>query len=317
MNIFHKFFTKKTKLTDAIQIYIEANSNYIHYSKVTIKNWKSRLKVLSKLNCIKNIYLETCEFEDIEKIKNELITTNNPVVINTNYLTLLRKTFVYFKRKKLINFIPEIENIKRTMDKEVEFITYENYTKLLYLTHPDNVKKYTNKLYEKRWPRAYWSMCILGMSGIRLREFKALKKSDLHIQKDNPKPYINIRQSAFNKKGRKLPVNQVLIDILKAMPNFGTKYVDPYYGLKDVTFQSDLRWIKTKFKLDFKFTPSMFRHSFCTWLAATGEVTAQELQAYMGHTNIKTTMKYINLNLVLKRSKIADKINIDLLQKIA
>ena len=317
LNLFQKLLLNKTKLNDAIEIYIKANTNYTHYSKLTIKNWRTRLNVLKKLKSTKTIFIETCGYQDIENIKNELAKSNNSIGINTNYLPLIRKTFVYFKKKKVLKTIPEIDNFKRTINKEVEFITYDNYKKLLYLTNPKNACKYNNEKHESRLNRVYWTICILGLSGIRLRELKALKKSDLYINKYNKIPYINIKQSAFNTNGRKLPVNELLIQILKTMPDFGTQYVDPYYGRRDRDFQSDLRWIKNMFKLDFKLRPSIFRHSFCTWLAANGDVTFQELQAYMGHTNAKTTMRYINLNLVLKHSKIADKINVNLLEKIA
>ena len=99
------------------------------------------------------------------------------------------------------------------------------------------------------------------------------------------------------KKDRSLPLNQAAKNVLASI----LKRLDvPYVFHHDGERYADWEITKAMDRLtglvkvnDFHFHD--LRHTFASWLMMSGKVTLPALQVLMGHSNIRTTMRYVHL----------------------
>jgi len=305
-----QIFKKKLLFIDAVDQFVEDKIvGEKVYSEKTITNYKQKARLLRHMYMNnKNIHLAEMKYRDLESIKKNLQEQNSAQSINLNYLPLIRSTFDYFKKCEVIKTVPEIENVRNYEPRKlVTYLTTEEYFDL-----QNKLESIDKSL---RQSKALWEVKILIHTGLRPRELKKLKWSDLHLSPYHKIKKISVPHTSYNKLGRKIPLSRNAFDIFMAMPRFDKHFVSPYHNEKPDAFRHDLRNIVEKFNLTYKVTPTIFRRTFATWLASVGGVTVQALKSYMGHEHIKTTMAYINEEAVIKSCEYIGDLDIDFLNR--
>lgn len=129
-------------------------------------------------------------------------------------------------------------------------------------------------------------LCIIKNTGARIQEALDIKTSDIELK------YRRIRLHGKGAKERYVYVNDELMEALQNEAVSGRYELfcgitqeDVRFGLYDL-----LRGVDAKQK-----SPHAFRHSFASELARQGANVAQ-IAALMGHNDIRTTQKYIDMN---------------------
>ena len=308
-------FRKKLLFIDAVDQFIDHKIEGERvYSEKTIINYKQKARLLRQLYLKNNninlekVSLVDIKYKHLEEIKKNLLEHNSAHSINWNYLPLIRKTFDYFKKCDVIKKVPDVENVLNySPKKEITYLTPEKYY--------DLEKKLESLDTTYRQSKALWEVKILIHTGLRPRELRKLKWSDLHLSPYHKIKKISVPHTAYNKRGRRVPLTKNAFETFMKMPRFDKKFVSPYFNEKPNAFRHDLRNIVDKFGLEYKVTPTIFRRTFATWLASIEGVTAQALKFYMGHQNIHTTMQYINEDAVIKHCEYIGDLDIDSLNK--
>ena len=303
-------YKKRLSLNIAIEKYIKFCIKSGGFSEETIKGKIKHAKRLKRDFLKRPYYIQLLKYSDIEEIKEELSESLSGNVINTCYLSLISQTLAYFKRLEIIKEVPEIVRCK-TVKKEVEFLNVKQFQ---YLRALVSIRR-SKYLKHMRDDNLYWTISILFYSGLRIRELRALKWEDVKLNKENPKEsYITIGDTAFNKKGRIIPISSFLYNVLSSMPKFDDKFVDPYFHYSKTTFPKDLRRVKEKHKINFNLRPTIFRPSFATAMASIEGVSPYAVQSYLGHKNAQTTLSYVNIKSVLKNSSLIEKLDLNFLK---
>jgi integrase len=306
---FLKIFKSKTKLTKAVDIWIDYIAGQNSHKEITIHNYRKCSKVMKENYIPNNIYIETLSFDQLEIIKNNIHKKNSAASMNANHIPILNRTLKLFYNKNIIKKDFKIDRVKDFTHNEVDFLTQDQFFEFI-----NKIGCEKDKI---RFSRVYWASCFLAYSGIRPRELKKLKWSHLMKKPNEKKRKMRIITSAHNKLGRTITVPKTLEKLLLKMPHFSSEYVSPYYDQKEYQFRRDLLEIKNKYGFKFKLNPSIFRKSFATWLACSTDISVQHLQAYLGHVNISSTMRYVNLREVLEKSDVIRGISLNGLRKIA
>ena len=306
---FLKIFKRKTKLTSAIDIWIDHISSQGSHKEITIHNYRKFSKVMKEQYIPDHIYIDTINFDQLELIKHNIHKKNSSASMNANHIPMINRTLKLFYNKNIIEKDLKIDRIKDFSHHDVDFLTQDQFFNFI-----NTIGSGKEKI---RYARAYWASCFLLYSGIRPRELKKLKWSHLLKKPNEKKRKMRIITSAHNKLGRTINVPKTLEKLLLKMPHFSSEYVSPYFDQKEYQFRHDLLEIKKRFGFKFNLNPSIFRKSFATWLACSTDISVQHLQAYLGHSNISSTMRYVNLREVLEKSDIIRGISLNGLRKIA
>jgi integrase len=303
------FFKKKTKLTTAIDMWIDHIDGQNSHKDITILNFRKVSRIMRERYIPDNIYIETLNFDQIELIKKNIHKTNSACSMNANHIPILNRTIKLFYNKDKIQKSYKIERVKDFEHHDVKFLTQDQFFEF--------INSIGNKIDKKKYSRAYWASCFLAYSGIRPRELKKLKWSHMLKKPSDNKRKMRIISSAHNKLGRTITIPKTLEKILLKMPYFSNEFVDPYFDQHPYQFRRDLIEIKQEFGFDFTLNPSIFRKSFATWIACSTDISVQHLQAYLGHIHISSTMRYVNLREVLQKSDMIRGISLDGLKKTA
>jgi integrase/recombinase XerD len=142
----------------------------------------------------------------------------------------------------------------------------------------------------------FWKVFYSCMyyTGARSDEIKRLKRGDVNLARRYIKVY------GKGSKQRLVAVNNTLLDILNKyletvkIKDDGLFFPSPRGGEKLVSINKAIHRAKKKTKLAKRVYPHMFRHSFGTHLVLKGG-NMRILQELMGHEDIRTTMKYVNI----------------------
>jgi site-specific recombinase XerD len=149
--------------------------------------------------------------------------------------------------------------------------------------------------------RNYMVMCLLFSTGMRKGELLELKMKDINLTVDS------IKIMGKGSKERIVPIGRamrrVIIEYVQKREHYlaGT-YCDYFLVSKDKRrlLMSGLNTMFANMKKELKlggerFSPHTWRHTFAkTFLINGGDVFS--LQKILGHSDISTTKKYINLN---------------------
>lgn len=256
----------------------EAYKMYTDYAKLNKKSWK---KDLYRLEIIKEIwknitYIKDIKFSEVEYLKIKLLERGVSKVTVNRYLEILSKMFNLMKDDDKITHNP-IKKSSRFPDK--------NYS-----------VRYLNKEEEKRLNK------VLPLS------FKQLVKADLltGLRRENiceltwsqinmDLKYIELLENKGNKH-LIIPINSKLYRMLDKTPKekrTGYVFINPNTGTRYRHIERMWhKWIE-KAKIE-KFRFHDLRHTYCTRLAEEG-VAPAVLKELMGHSDIRTTERYIHI----------------------
>jgi integrase/recombinase XerD len=148
--------------------------------------------------------------------------------------------------------------------------------------------------------RDYVIMTLIIDTGMRLNEICALEKSEVDFKAKLIKlPAAKNK----NRKSRILPISTETARLLKQVIIEGEQHFDtPYvfttnYGeqLSEKTIQKAMTKYAEKAKIGKQVSPHVLRHNFATMAAESG-MSVFHLQKLMGHADIVTTRKYVQLS---------------------
>lgn len=222
---------------------------------------------------------------DIEMYKSYLLQKRrvNPKTVN-NYLCILSRCLKSALEWQIIEFMPKIKLMKVPPYK-YDYLTDEEAIELL------------------KHARGHWhDMILLAIrTGLRFGEIIALKWEDINLRERtltvNRNIVRGIEGSPKNNKTRIVPLTASVLFMLKERPR---EYEKVFYFRKGLPLKHDfcrdnLHAICKEAGLR-KIGWHQLRHSFASHLAARRNsiVAIKEL---LGHSDIKTTMRYAHVNL--------------------
>lgn len=223
---------------------------------------------------------------DYEKGKRGLAASSVNVRIR-----VLRTFFNVLHQEGIIGHDPAKNvSLMRQDEDTVEPLTNEELQRLL---------KAPDKSQWAQW-RDYIIMVLIIDSGMRLNEICALEKTEINFAKK----YIVLPASKNkNRKSRVLPLSSETIRLLKQLIAESSAIFDsPYvfttnYGeqLSEKTIQKAFTKHAEKAKIGRSVSPHVLRHNFATMSAESG-MSIFHLQKILGHAEIATTRKYVQLS---------------------
>lgn len=166
----------------------------------------------------------------------------------------------------------------------------------------DELKRFLKAPDQRQWAqwRDYVVMVTILDCGLRLNEICSLEKADI----DFARKQITLPASKNkNRKSRVLPLSTETARLLKQLvteteQHFDTTYVfTTNYGeqLSEKTLQKAFDKYAERAKLGRNVSPHVLRHNFATMAAEAG-MSVFHLQKLMGHAEIATTRKYVQLS---------------------
>lgn len=166
----------------------------------------------------------------------------------------------------------------------------------------DELRRFMKAPDQKQW--AQWRdaiiMTLILDVGLRLNEICSLEKAEV----DFVKKHIALPASKNkNRKSRILPLSTETLRLLKQLitesaQHFDTTHVfTTNYGepLSEKTIQKSFDKYAEKAKLGRSVSPHILRHNFATMAAENG-MSIFHLQKIMGHADIATTRKYVQIS---------------------
>lgn len=166
----------------------------------------------------------------------------------------------------------------------------------------DELRRFMKAPDQRQWAqwRDYVIMTLILDTGLRLGEICTLEKADINFLKK----VITLPASKNkNRKSRTLPLSTETARLLKQLIketdlNFDTTYVfTTNYGeqLSEKTIQKSFDKYAEKAKIGRSVSPHILRHNFATMAAENG-MSIFHLQKLMGHADISTTRKYVQVS---------------------
>ncbi|MDY4616933.1 MAG: site-specific integrase [Lachnospiraceae bacterium] len=152
--------------------------------------------------------------------------------------------------------------------------------------------------------RNYAIVTILAYAGLRITECLNLRKSDICLESSELK--------VTNGKGEKARIVIINSKIVSAVREYQkTDHVDSEWLFHNSMGERlNQTTINRVFKLccpkGYNITPHTLRHFYAINAVSSGIFTIPEIANQMGHSSIKTTMKYMNPNLDEIRRKIEE-----------
>lgn len=152
--------------------------------------------------------------------------------------------------------------------------------------------------------RNYAIVTILAYAGLRITECLNLRKSDICLESSELK--------VTNGKGEKARIVIINSKIVSAVREYQkTDHVDSEWLFHNSRGERlNQTTINRVFKLccpkGYNITPHTLRHFYAINAVSSGIFTIPEIANQMGHSSIKTTMKYMNPNLDEIRRKIEE-----------
>jgi integrase/recombinase XerD len=148
--------------------------------------------------------------------------------------------------------------------------------------------------------RDYIGIMLILDTGIRLNELCALEVADIDFRK---KVITLPAVKNKNRRSRMLPLSNEVVRLLKQLvdettSHFNTTYVfTTNYGepLDEKTFQKALSKYADKAKIVGRVTPHVLRHNFASMAAHNG-MSVFHLMKILGHADIATTRKYVQVS---------------------
>lgn len=148
--------------------------------------------------------------------------------------------------------------------------------------------------------RDYVLMMLIVDTGLRINEICSLEKSEIDfINKRITLPAVKNK----NRKSRVLPISTQILRLLKKLiteseEHFQTKFVfTTNYGeqLSEKTIQKAFSKYAEKARIESRVSPHVLRHNFAS-MAANNGMSVFHLMKILGHADIKTTRKYVQVS---------------------
>lgn len=264
--------TENTTLNQAIDLYLE-------YSKANKKSYKlddNYCKVFGEFFG-KNTRLKEITPQKIERFKIHLKQDKRNSTVN-RYLEAMSKMF----NVAISNGIARLNPIK-----EIKKLKQDNL-KIRFLTKDEEVRLFevlqSSSIYYHYIPII---ICAL-QTGMRKGEIKNLKWSNIDFENK----YIELLKTKSG-KARKIPIsNKLMAELLKLKENKLSEYVftNPYTGTKYNHLQHGFTSALEKANIqNFRFHD--LRHTAATRMTEMG-IDLAVVQEILGHSDIKTTMRY-------------------------
>lgn len=158
--------------------------------------------------------------------------------------------------------------------------------------------------------RDYTLMITILDCGIRIGEACELKIDDIDLKQG----LINIRGTvAKTRTSRQIPISSYTCKLINNLINMAKEnnceyiFMSLYGGkIQKQNITLSFRRIGEKAGIKQKCTPYVFRHTFASNAVKSGSIDVFSLQRIMGHSNINTTRKYVQLenkDLIKKHNK--------------
>ncbi|MCF7924532.1 MAG: tyrosine-type recombinase/integrase [Candidatus Izimaplasma sp.] len=271
---------KNIKISEAIEefrIYTE-----ITKSAGTVDYYKYYLNAVNKglghLNCESITNKEILSYIKNRRIENPNVSN---ATLNKHVKTL--KSVVKYASEREIQFNKLKERVKTTPT-----VSKATYTKIFefYQKHLEDRHNFRNYIFFK----------ILLDTGLRLSEATNLKISDIELQ-DN---LIHVRVTktdvdryvAITESTKKILYKYILTQPIR---NYLFTDFENDKPLSTSSVESFIYRLKKKLKIKENITPHKWRHTFATnYLRSGGNL--ETLRILMGHSNLKTTQRYLHLS---------------------
>lgn len=250
---------------------------------------------LSKSNSLKTNYFH----EYVAYMKLQKQYANNTINIRLRYI------------KAYLNWLYEEEYLKENISKKIKLVkTPKDTIKPL---NTNDVRKILKEIDTTNYSgfRNYVFILLCLDTGIRIQEAISLEVEDINIRN----AVITVKaDNAKTRETRFLPVSNKVIRLLKQLIQVSNKYNSPWIFLSErdgtqLTYNaisSAFNNLVKKAKINKKCTLYMLRHTFAT-NAIKADMDIFTLQRIMGHTELSTTRKYIQLDtkhLIKKKNQI-------------
>ncbi len=214
----------------------------------------------------------------------------SPASVNVR-IRVLRTVFAVLHEEEVISRNPaQNVSLMRQDEDTVEPLTEEELRRFI---------KAPDQRYWAQW-RDYVIIVLILDTGLRINEICALEKAEV----DFKRKLITLPAAKNkNRKSRILPLSTETARLLKQLVTeseqhfesghvFTTNYGEP---LSEKTIQKAFDKYANKAKLGRNVSPHVLRHNFATMAAENG-MSVFHLQKLMGHADIKTTRKYVQLS---------------------
>lgn len=214
----------------------------------------------------------------------------SPASVNVR-IRVLRTFFAELYKEDVINQNPAL-NVS-LMRQDIDTVTPLTDDELArFLRAPD----------QRNWAqwRDYVIMILILDTGMRLNEICSLEKHEIDFK---AKQIVLPAAKNKNRKSRVMPLSTETVRLLRQFiaeteQHFDSDYVfTTNYGeqLSEKTVQKQFSAYAERAKLGRQVSPHVLRHNFATMAAENG-MSVFHLQKLMGHADIATTRKYVQLS---------------------
>lgn len=276
----------------AFKLFTDVAEEYLDWAEINLQAFRQTLNKYNNhlLPRFPEILLKDITTTDVENLKTALLDTNYSPSSIKKIISLLSSIFTHAKKSDHAIFNPTKGLSKlRNIDKEIQTLSKAEVVNLI------DASKGNSQ-----------SIAIIGLAaymGLRPSEILALEWTNVNFDKEE----ITICQSVVEGKLKEttksgkiriIPISTNLLTILKkhklASENHSFVIVNKdgehYYQIQKVFGK-----IKKLSADDFDGGIYILRHTFAT-TAVTNRVDLPTIQKWMGHSDIKTTMRYIHIN---------------------
>jgi len=253
-------------MLDKFKEYIKLNySNLTYYYRVR--------------EFLKEVSLENISEETIQKF---ILTKKETKAIETiNLYIKALKVFLKFLKKDI-----ELPKLFKPIEKVPDYIDLDYFEKQII---PVVECIFKNPLRTKA------VLYFMFYTGLRRNELYTIKRKDIDLKEREVKIYA---QKVKTEEVRFFP--QKIADLIKTYFSVEPE-INNAFNLFKNTVTNIFKTLKPHFK-DIKLRPGLFRHSYATYLFEQG-AGALDLQKFLGHKNIQSTLKYTNRNKTVMKKK--------------
>jgi len=251
-----------------IQKYKEWLETIQRLSPNTIQSYLGRVGILSKYINLNELNEENINQFLISYTKNKSKSTFNGYINTIASLLKFLKKDIKLNQQVIIkehtpNYITEKEFLERLIPV-VEYYCESNALQMKSLLY------------------------FMFYTGARLSDINYLLRQDI----DFKNKYVTFR-SGKGDKDRDVPLLDCVIELLQKYFNVEIEEINAF-NVKANTLRKRLISIR-EILGDLKFTAHTLRHSYAMWYLNEFRGNIRNLQLNMGHNDIKTTMKYLNI----------------------
>jgi len=246
----------------------------------TMETWKPRLNFWKEKHLQKSKNFSLLPPLIIDKIVDELSDKYSAKTVN-DYVNVLQQIYRYAKDLNLLQQNPaeKIKRLKESPEKLPRFLSKKEVSGIL---------KHSNDFYKNLFQ-------FFLYTGMRRDEVRFLEWSEIDLK--NKIIRLGNKENFTTKSGksRNIPMHPIVEKILKKRPQDTTLVFESPEGgeFGRGTWRTVLLQAAKRANVK-DVTLHTFRHTFASWLVMEG-VDLNTVRELLGHSDIKTTMKYAHL----------------------